>query len=149
MIDFRGVKLDQRSVDMIVWAEKRAGFKFRIVKGSYLPADPLSSRTHCGGGAADFSVRLMTSLRREKMLKALKDAGFAAWYRTKADGFDPHVHAVAIGCVDLDPEAKRQVKDYDAKKNGLKGHDADLTYRPDPAVKWSVQAGKPVPRKVA
>lgn len=146
-VEFRGHKFDDRTVQMIEWAERRAGFKFRVVKGSYLPPDDKSSSTHCGGGAADFSVRLLTPMRRNKMLKALKDAGFAAWYRTKADGFDPHIHAVAIGCMSLDPQAKRQVTSYDKGMNGL-GHVApDPSYRPDPRVKWSVKDGKPVPRK--
>lgn len=148
-VEFRGFKFDLRTVDMILWAEKKAGFKFKIAQGSYSTSVAASAGTHDGGGAADFSVRLMTAKKREKMLNALKDAGFAAWYRTKADGFDPHVHAVAIGCPDLAPIAKRQVTDYDKCLNGLSGHAADPSYRPSPKVKFDVKKGQPVSRETA
>lgn len=150
MIDFRGFKFDQRTVDMIVWAEKKAGFKFRIVQGSYSNSVDASAGTHSGGGALDCSVRLMTAAKRNKMLNALKDAGFAAWYRVKAEGFSSdHIHAVAIGCMDLAPLAKKQVEDFDKRLNGLKTHNPDLTYRPNPPVKWSLKDENPVERKAS
>lgn len=148
-VTFRGFQFDDRTVEMILWAEKKAGFKFRITQGSYNKGGVAASAgTHDGGGVADFSVRLMTEKKRSKMVKALKDAGFAAWYRTMDQGFDSnHVHAVAIGCKDLAPLAKSQVVDYDAHKNGLKGHASDPTYRPDPKVQFDMKVKAPVSRE--
>lgn len=150
IVVWRGFKFDPRTVKMIQWAEAQAGFRFRISQGAYSTGVAASAGTHDGGGVVDFSTRLMTPKRRERMLRTLKDAGFAAWYRTKADGFDsPHVHAVAIGCKDLAALAKSQVTDYDKGRSGLKGHAVDPTYRPEPPVKFDEKAGQPVPRKVA
>jgi hypothetical protein len=147
---FRGFTFDTRTVEMIKWAESKAGFKFRITQGSYSDGVAASAGTHDGGGAADFSVRLMLPAKRVKMIRALKDAGFAAWYRTKSDGFTSnHVHAIAIGCKDLAPLAKSQVVDYDRHRDGLKGHNFDPTYRPVPKVKFSEKLNKPVSRELA
>ena len=149
-LQFRGVTLDVRTAKMILWAEKTAGFKFKITQGSYTNGVAASAGTHDGGGAVDISVRLLTPWRRKKTLNTLKDAGFAAWYRTKADGFDSaHIHAIAIGCEDLATLAKSQVKDYDKGLNGLKSHAPDLTYRPNPKVKFSLVLGRPVSREKA
>jgi len=144
---FRGVTLDDRSVLMIQWAERKANFIFKIAQGSYSTGVAASAGTHDGGGAVDFSVNLMLPAKRNKMLNALKDAGFAAWYRTKADGFSSaHVHAVAIGCVDLAPLAKFQVTAFDKNQTGLKGNAADVTYRPNPRVKFNQKLNAPVSR---
>lgn len=147
---FRGFAFDPRTVEMIKWAEAKAGFRFRITQGSYSEGVAASAGTHDGGGAADFSVRLLLPAKRTKMLNALKDAGFAAWYRTKSDGFTSnHIHAIAIGCTDLAPLAKSQVSDYDKHRDGLKGHNFDMSYRPVPKVKFSEKLNKPVSREVA
>lgn len=146
-VTFRGYLFDQRTVSMIKWAEAKAGFKFRITQGSYSDGVAASAGTHDGGGAADFSVRLMLPKKQLKMLNALKDAGFAAWARSKSDGFTSnHVHAIAIGCPDLAPLAKSQVKDYDNHRDGLKGHNVDLSYRPIPKVKFSMLKSMPMSR---
>lgn len=145
---FRGFTFDERTIEMIKWAEEKAGFQFRITQGSYSTGVAASAGTHDGGGVVDFSVRLMTPKKRNKMVDSLKNAGFAAWYRKKTDGFDSnHVHAVAIGCLDLAPLAKAQVRDFDKGLNGLKSHDADPTYRPDPKVKFDMKKKQPIPRK--
>lgn len=147
-VAFRGYTLDDRTAAMIVWAEKKAGFKFNISQGSYnVGGVTASAGTHDGGGCVDFSVKKMTLVQQTKMLIALKDAGFAAWHRSKNDGFDSeHVHAVAIGCLDLAPLAKWQVGAYDARKDGLKVNKDDHSYRPKPRVKFSMVLKRPVPR---
>jgi hypothetical protein len=147
-VTFRGFKFDARTVEMIQWAEKKAGFQFNIAQGSYSDGVAASAGTHSGGGAVDFSVRLLTlPAKRNKVLNALKDAGFAAWYRVKSQGFDSnHIHAIAIGCPDLAPLAKDQVKDFDEHRNGLKGHAPDNSYHPNPPVKYDMKTGKPIPR---
>lgn len=147
-VKFRGFTFDARTVQMIRWAEKKAGFTFGIAQGSYNTGVSASAGTHDGGGTVDFSIRNMSEHRLETMLNALKDAGFAAWHRTIDQGFDsPHVHAVAIGCKDLAPIAARQVTSFDANKDGLKSNKPDKTYRPDPKVQFSLPLNRPITRK--
>jgi hypothetical protein len=148
-VDYRGYTLDARTVAMIEWAEKKAGFKFRISQGSYnVGGVAASAGTHDGGGVVDFSCRLLTPRKRRAMVDALKNAGFAAWHRKKRLGiWTEHVHAVAIGCTDLAPLAKKQVKEFDLRLDGLAGRNVDLTYRPTPPVKFSLPMNHPVVRK--
>lgn len=147
-VKFRGYKLDPRTVDMILWAEHKAGFGFRITQGSYNKGGVAASAgTHDGGGCVDFSIREVNPMRRVAMVRALKDAGFAAWYRPDRPGvWPPHIHAVAIGCKDLAPIAKRQVTAYDAKRDGLVSNNKDSSYRPNPPVIFNEKKGQPVPR---
>lgn len=154
-VNFRGFMFDDRTVEMIKWAEKKAGFRFRITQGSYNKGGvSASAGTHDAGGAVDISTKWnynyvpMTAKRRNIMLRALKDAGFAAWYRTVEQGFTSnHVHAIAIGCKDLPSLAKAQVTDYDNHKNGLRSHASDDTYRPDPKVQFDMKTKQPVSRE--
>lgn len=151
-VKFRGHTFDARTVQMILWAEKKAGFKFSIAQGSYNTGGVAASAgTHDGGGAVDFSTRLiLTAAKRDKMLKALKDAGFAAWYRTKSQGFTSnHIHAIAIGCRDLAPLAKSQVLAFDKNRDGLKSNDKDDSYRPSPKVKFDMKTNGPISRERA
>lgn len=145
---FRTYTFDSRTVQMIKYAEKLAGFQFKIAQGSYnIGGVSASAGTHDGGGAVDFSLRLVTPAKRGKILRALKDTGFAAWYRPARVGiWNSHIHAIAIGCPDLAPVAKRQVEAYDAHRDGLAGNEPDPTYRPAPAVKFNAVKGQPVPR---
>lgn len=144
-ITWRKKRFNRRTVDMIKWAEDKAGFTFVIGQGSYNVGVEASAGTHDGGGTADFSVRGLTTAQRVKMVRSLKDAGFAAWYRPAIPKlWPPHVHAVAIKDKDLAWLAKLQVEDYLNGKSGLKGHAKDNTYRPDPQVVWDYAKGRPV-----
>jgi len=145
---FRGYTFDQRTVEMIKYAERLAGFQFKISQGSYNTGGvSASAGTHDGGGVVDFSLRLVTPAKRGKILRALKDTGFAAWYRpARVNIWSAHIHAVAIGCTDLAPIAKRQVEAYDAHRDGLAGNEPDPTYRPHPAVRFNAVTKQPVPR---
>jgi hypothetical protein len=70
-ITWRGKRFNRRTVDMIKWAEEKAGFKFVIGQGSYNTGVSASAGTHDGGGAADFSVRDLTITQRIKMVDPL------------------------------------------------------------------------------
>ena len=148
-VTFRGFTFDTRTVAMIRWAEKRARFRFTIAQGSYNTGGVAASAgTHDGGGAVDFSVRDIDAEQRVIMLRALKDAGFAAWYRKPRAGvWGAHIHAVAIGCKDLAPLARRQVEAFDDGRDGLAGNGPDKTYRPDPKVQFSLPLNRPIKRK--
>lgn len=114
----------------------------RLVQGSYHPGVGASAGTHDGGGAVDISVRTpsgstMSVSTQLKIVKALRQAGFAAWTRGRGfDSFDPHIHAVAIGDRDLQSLAAQQVQEYFNGGDGLSGSIPD----PDRAV------GRPAPK---
>lgn len=112
-----GKTVNTRTADMIKAAEKKAGINFTLTQGSYNPGGVgASAGTHDGGGAIDISVN---GINKSAAVKALREVGFAAWSRTPAQGFDPHIHAVAISDTDLAPGAAKQVGDYYIGKNGL------------------------------
>lgn len=149
IVTFRRYKFDSRTVKMIKWAEKEARMEaFKITQGSYSKGVAASAGTHDGGGVVDFSCRGMSTPQLAVMLRALKDAGFAVWHRPARDGvWSEHVHAVAIGCPDLAPIAKRQVTSFDARRDGLASNKHDDTYRPNPPVRFDEKLNKPVSRR--
>jgi hypothetical protein len=100
--------------------EAEAISKIRIVptQGSF-SRGRLSAGTHGGPGAVDISVRGMSKAQIDRLTKALRTVGFAAWARTRADGFSPHIHAVAVGRKGLPRVAAGQVRAYKAGRNGL------------------------------
>ncbi len=149
-ITFRGHTLDRRTARMIEWAERRAGFFFTVTQGSFNAGQVAASAgTHNGAGAVDFSVRGLSAAQRLAMVRALKNAGFAAWYRPAIAGTWPaHVHAIAIGAKPLAALAASQVKSFDAGRDGLKGNGIDKTYRPAPPVQFDFATDQPVARVV-
>lgn len=137
-----GKTLNQRTADMLARAEARLGMNLRIVQGSYNTGVAASAGTHDGGGCIDISIRGYTSTEVDEIIFHLRAVGFAAWHRTTAQGFDPHIHAVAIGDAELAYGAKNQVTDYYAGRNGLASHAADDSPRPNPIPVWPVKMGR-------
>lgn len=122
---FRGKRADIRSTLMIREAE-RIGGPLRITQGAYNTSVSASAGTHAGGGVYDFSVRGLTRTQINRRVRALRTVGFAAWYRSPDEGPWPaHIHAVAVGCPDLDPSAERQVQALRRGRNGLRGDGKD------------------------
>jgi hypothetical protein len=105
-------------------------FRRTLMQGSYnAGAVTASFGTHDGGGAVDLSVRDAVSrviLEREiePMLRALRTAGFAAWLRA-ADELYPgsaiHIHAIAVGDVELSEAARAQIDGEFGYFNGYNG----------------------------
>ena len=125
-IAYRGVTTNTRTKAMLLAAEGIAGITVSLTQGGYNPGGvDASARTHDGGGALDISVSGMSSTTRTKLLTALRKVGFAAWYRTPAQGFDYHIHAMAISDPDLSSGAQHQTGDYYLGMNGLAGRGAD------------------------
>lgn len=153
-VDWRGVKLTARQRDAVRWAERR--FQRRHPGVTFLPAQgswangALSGGTHSGAGALDLRTRHLTDAQRILMVRCLKDAGQAVWFRPDdwdGRGGGQHAHLLDIGGqTGMDPGAEWQVVQYDAKRSGLVSNKADPTYRPLPRVKWSWTQGTPVPR---
>lgn len=123
----RPLVINGRTAAMLKDAERRLGKRLTIVQGSFTTSNASSGNTHAGGGVVDIRTWDLGSrdLGIPQVLKALRTVGFAAWYRTPAQGFDPHIHAVAIGDQQMSPEAARQVADYLAGRNGLANHGPD------------------------
>lgn len=96
-----------------------------LLQGSYNPGVGASAGTHDGGGVVDIRVSTMSAGGIDLCVVALRKAGFAAWHRTSAQGFSPHIHAVAIGDREMSPSAKDQVEDYFAGRNGLANNGDD------------------------
>jgi hypothetical protein len=110
---------------MVREAEKIAKVTFRPTQGSY-SRGALSAGTHSGGGAIDLSVRGYSVATRERVVRALRTVGFAAWYRSGSEGpWASHIHAIAIGTRDAAPVAKRQVVSYKNGKSGLRSNRRD------------------------
>ncbi len=108
--------------------------EFPLTQGSYNKGVAASAGTHDGGGCVDINTN---GLNVSVAVQALRKAGFAAWYRTPAQGFSPHIHAVAIGDRELASVARSQVVSYFNGRDGLAGNRADSTARPYP--KWAAK----------
>lgn len=151
-VTWRGVQLTARHRDALRWAERKwqrrfPGLTIVPMQGSWSNVDA-SAGTHRGAGAVDIRTRHLTTEQRIALVRVLKDAGLAAWYRTTAQGFDgEHIHALDIGGqLGMDPYAKWQVKQYDAGRLALATNSIDRTYRPSPKVRWDHRTAAPVAR---
>ena len=118
-----GKTVNERTKAMLKEAERKSGENLALTQGSYHPGNGNSAGTHDGGGVVDISIRGVSDVNGA--VKALRQVGFAAWHRTPAQGFDHHIHAVAVSDTDMSPEAQAQVGDYYKGLNGLAGHGKD------------------------
>jgi hypothetical protein len=131
-VRYDGHTINRRTRGMLNRAAKILGQSegFDLSQGSYSNGSQ-SAGTHSGGGAVDVSSSLWS------VAKALRQAGFAAWVRTPAEGQWPyHIHAIAIGDRRMSEAARRQVASYFAGRNALANNRADTA--PD----W---VGRPYP----
>lgn len=144
---WRGVTLNARTIAMLEWAEARIGIVLVPSQGSYNAGGVgASAGTHDGGGAVDLKIGKYSADQIDKVVAALRQAGFAAWHRENLPGvWGPHIHAVALGDAQLSPAAKQQVVAYKAGRDGLAGNAVDNTWRPSPLVTWDWKAGAPKP----
>ena len=92
-----------------------------------------SAGYHDGGGALDFRVRHLTDPEVSRLIRSLREHGWAAWLRnTKHGRFkDPHVHAVLLGDREAASGAKQQMAEYEAGGDGLTGNGKDYHWRPE------------------
>jgi peptidoglycan hydrolase-like protein with peptidoglycan-binding domain len=116
-----GATMNARTKAMLAKVEARLGRTLTVTQGSYNPGgDPNSAGTHDGGGVLDISVRDMPASTQTKVVRGLREVGFAAWRRTPSQGDWPfHIHAVAASDTDLSAAAQHQVGDYYLGLNGL------------------------------
>ncbi len=136
-----GRTINQRTKDMLNTAQKTSGINITLSQGSYNAGGVAASAgTHDGGGVVDIANT------DAKLLKALRQAGFAAWIRTPAEGFAYHIHACAIGDKQMASSAKNQITSYFNGRNGLANNGGDSAPssvgRPYPA--WAKKYGAPI-----
>lgn len=117
--DYRRVTYGGKTVNVRTKTMLEAAGVTTLTQGSYNRGVSASAGTHDGGGVVDIPSTSTT------VLKKLRVAGFAAWIRTRNEGFSPHTHAVAIGDKEMSPSAKDQVADYFAGRNGLANNGPD------------------------
>ena len=120
--------INRRTKAMLDEAVRILDRPLTIVQGSYAGGGAVASAgTHDGGGVIDLRTWDLPSkgLTVNEVLTALRRVGFAAWYRTKTQGFDPHIHAAAIGDRELHPQAAAQVEQYRRGLNGLANQGRD------------------------
>ncbi len=157
-----GHQLNRRTFEMLAYAATLYSGSIditgsAITQGSYTSAVAASFGTHSGGGAVDLSVMepgTYTILEDdiEPLIRALRLAGFAAWYRDFNDlypGSPVHIHAIAIGDRELSLAAREQLAGphgYFWGYNGLPTDGETPTRDPHggPIVcKWMIERGYP------
>jgi len=125
----RACVINRRTKAMLDEAVRILDRPLTVVQGSYRNGSGAvaSAGTHDGGGVIDLRTWDLPAkgLSVLEVLTALRRVGFAAWYRSKAQGFDPHIHAVAIGDRHLHPSAAAQVEQYRRGLNGLANQGRD------------------------
>lgn len=95
---------------------RRAGISTGLVTQGEYSNGSLSAGTHTGGGVIDIAANPRNQAR---MVAALRANGFAAWFRTPAEGFAYHIHAVQMNNPNLSAAARAQVNSYRHGGNGL------------------------------
>lgn len=119
-------KINARTRANLTEVERLAGVTLTVIKGQKIAQGDSSAGTHDGYGVVDLRTSGWSTATRESVLKAARETGNAAWYRTVAQGFDgPHIHAVLMGDPDLSPSARRQVTAYRNGHNGLANNGPD------------------------
>lgn len=111
---------DPTTANALHAAEGLYGATMTVIQGSY-HAGRLSAGTHLGGGVIDLSVRGVSRSNINRIVRCLRRVGLWAWYRDESSGFSPHIHAVRVGCTDLNPIAAQQIVAARLGFNGL-GH---------------------------
>lgn len=144
---WRGVRISDRTRKALLWAEREAGVTIALSQGSWSTSVSASGSTHAGSGVVDVKCASLSSAKKKRLLRALKDAGFAAWLRGPADGMPVHIHVCLLTDPGLSPAAKWQCTEYDKGNSGLSSGKADSEpYRPAPKVKFSWVRNRPVGR---
>jgi|GEM_PF-764967 len=111
--------LNRRTLEMLTHAAKLYDGPIdilgaSILRGSYLSEEDGANAIYYGGGVVDIKVTESGSNRvlyREidRLIRALRVAGFGAWFREGEDGESPYIHAVAIGDRELSPIAQEEL----------------------------------------
>ena len=102
-----------------------------ITQGGWNAGAVSASATSHDCDAVDISVRGLGPEQVEAIVTTLRMLGWAAWLRTAAQGFTPHIHAIPVGWgyvsgpAWLTGSAAFQAAEYLAGRNGLAGRGRD------------------------
>ncbi len=151
--------LNLRTYEMLEYAAALYGGQIditgdAITQGSYTSAVEASFGTHAGGGAVDLSVMIpgtytIHEADIEPLVRALRLAGFAAWYRDfdeLYDGSPVHIHAIAIGDQELSFAARQQLTGphgYFLGFNGLPANPQRDPHGWPTLCDWMIELGYP------
>jgi hypothetical protein len=120
----------RRTAAHLAWTDdgaRRRGALLRVIQPCYNTGVGASAGTHDFDGVLDVEVEGMAWLDGQRFLR---EHGWAAWYRFPPT-FGNHLHMVSLGCPGpVGVYVPGQVDDYYAHRNGLKGHDRDVTWHP-------------------
>lgn len=121
--------LDHASAIYAALGGQGGSLRSRITQGSYTGgAEQASFGTHDGGGAVDLSVRdtirggILANVGDK--VYALRVAGFAAWLREEGlfyPNSPVHIHAIALGDIELSEAARLQIDGEGGYLRGLDG----------------------------
>jgi len=101
-----------------------------IVQGGWSNA-AASANTHRLAMCTDYRSWNLSEAIRTKAVHHGRDLMGTMWYRSAADGFDPHIHNNLIGDMPADFSALEQVVQYKQGRNGLANRNWDRDpYRP-------------------
>ena len=134
LVNIDGYWLNARTVAMLEYAQLLYGGEIdltgsAITQGSFHDNGAASFGTHLGGGAVDLSVMrpgtwIVLYDDIPVLLRALRQAGFAAWLREIDEvfpGLGIHIHAIAIGDRDLSEAARAQLNGEASYFRGFSG----------------------------
>ena len=145
-VQWRGFTFTRRAVQSLKWVEDKSGVTINPAQGSFNKGGVSASGGTHDGEAIDCRIGGLSRAEIDRLVKYLRLAGWAAWYRPAAPGvWGAHVHAVPT-TGELSPQAAYQVRAYDNGRDGLAGNRVDNTPRPRIKRRWSYKLGKPVPR---
>jgi len=141
-VHYHGAEMDRYTKRALKWAEKKCGFDFYVTQGSYNVGVAASAGTHDQGGVIDISTNGKTRKTIRRMVRKLRRAGFAAWFRNWPG--NEHIHACLFNNRKMAGGAKAQLASYDRGRNGLYGDGRDnMRFRPDPKVRFGYFARGP------
>lgn len=162
VLEINGHQLNMRTFEMLQTAQDLYDGPIditgdAITQGSYTNAVEASFGTHAGGGAVDLSVMAPGTFSIlyediEPLIQALRQAGFAAWYRDfneLYEGSPVHIHAIAVGDRELSQAAREQLAGpfgYFWGYNGLPTADGNPIRDPHGGpimCEWMVKKGYP------
>jgi len=144
-ITWRGKTFTRRAVQSLRWAEEKAGVRIDPSQGSFNTGGVSASGGTHDGEAIDIRVGGLSPAEIERLVIALRKAGWAAWFRRASSSWGAHIHAIPTTGI-LSSQAAYQVRAFDAGRDGLVGNRIDPTWRPKIKRRWSYKLGKPVPR---
>src|SRR5688500_14458383 len=105
------------------------------VQGSFNEGVSASAGTHDRAGCWDWRSWNLTADQRNRKIRFDRDHGCGTYYRTAAEGFDPHFHGILLSDAPMHPATSSQRTSYISGRNALASNGPDtFPYRPVPLV---------------